>query len=268
MICRIYHKTGEKKNPLFQGRQSCLPALLETQTPTPTPRNALLEEFEYQTQNPMQALQNQNLNSFLNNQKQNQDHHQENDLKSLINNPVNQSHLFPINGLIQPSCFSVSPTSRSVTTASTTTTTNKNPSTSSSLLPPMLFKSLLSHQDCTWKEQEQPLTVLKQCKTEANFSHFQAPPSSSDHDNDNHNNYLPSSFIPKNHPNTYHYQNPLLFETDDFGVLGFSDAAADADAATLHEMSISMANFNRAGFQTQLDPLTKLPGESWAPLDA
>ncbi|PON90509.1 NAC domain containing protein [Trema orientale] len=273
VICRIYHKTGDKKNALFQGRQSCLPALLETQSPTP--RNGLmLQENEYRTQNPMQTLQNQSpfLNNCNNNiqkqnQNQNQNHHQENDLKSLINPVVSQSHLFPINGLIQPSsCFSVSPTTTSVTTTTTTTTTNKNPSTSSSLLPSMLFKSLLSHQDCTWKEQEQPFTVPKQCKTEGNFSHFQAPPSSSDLDNDNHNNYL-STFLPKTHPNPYHYQNPLLFETDDYGVLAFSDAAADTDAATLHEMSTSVANFNRAGFQTLLDPLTKLPGESWAPLD-
>lgn len=265
MICRIYHKTGDKKNPLFQGRQSCLPALLETQIPSP--RNALLEEYECQTQNSMQTLQSQN--PFLNNQNQN--HQQENDLKSLLKPVVSQSHLFPINGLIQP-CFSVSPTSSSVTKTTTTTTTNKNPSTSSSLFPSMLFKSLLSHQDCTWKEQEQPLAVHKQCKTETNFSHFQvAPPPSSDHDNDNHNNsYLPSFQLPKNHPNPSHYPNPLLFETDYYGVLGFSDTAADADAdaATLHDMSTSAANFNRAGFQTLLDPLTKLAGESWAPFDA
>uniref|UniRef100_A0A803NID8 NAC domain-containing protein n=1 Tax=Cannabis sativa TaxID=3483 RepID=A0A803NID8_CANSA len=66
VICRIYHKTGEKKNPIFHGRQSCLPALLEAQ-PTPTPMKAsssLLEEYEFTTQNPMRTIPSQNL--FLN----------------------------------------------------------------------------------------------------------------------------------------------------------------------------------------------------------
>ncbi|KAF4349379.1 hypothetical protein CsatB_007906 [Cannabis sativa] len=255
VICRIYHKTGEKKNPIFHGRQSCLPALLEAQ-PTPTPMKAsssLLEEYEFTTQNPMRTIPSQNL--FLNSGSGN-------DLKSLItNNPVvSQSHLFPIHGL---------------STSSTIATTNKNPSISTSSSSSVLFKSLLSHQNSTWNNkqqcQEQPLTVPKQCKTETNFSHFQAATqpllSSSTHpDKDNYNNFL---------PNNYNNNNTMLFESDDYGVLGLLSSSSNAAPLPthLHDMSTSAAaNFNRTGsqFRTPLsDPLIKLAGgESWTPFDA
>lgn len=98
----------------------------------------------------------------------------------------------------------------------------------------MLFKSLLSHQDCTPKEQ---LTIQKQCKTEANFSDFQAPAEA----------HL--QWMDRIHPNPTQYQNPLLFEID-CGLLGLSAFAsaplADAAAAN-YDMSTSIA-FNRAGF--------------------
>lgn len=215
VICRIFHKNGEKKNLLLQGQSyglreaasspssGSLPALLETQT----------RLLECQFQSPMQGVQNPFL--FGN---------QENDMKSLINPAVSQSHLFPKNGL-QPS-FSPIPT----TITSSTSATNKNPSPS----PSMLFKSLLSHQDCTPKEQ---LTIQKQCKTEANFSDFQAPAEA----------HL--QWMDRIHPNPTQYQNPLLFEID-CGLLGLSAFAsaplADAAAAN-YDMSTSIA-FNRAGF--------------------
>lgn len=231
MICRIYHKNGDKKNPLIiQGRQSyqllegassantCLPPLLESNQTT---------LLECQSQNPFDI------------------HHQaENDLKCLIANPVvSQSHVFPINGF-QPSSFL------------TTSAANKNTNPAAAptpMLPSMLFKSLLSHQDCTWKEQS--TTIPKQCKTEANFSLFQPP---APHD---------GSLLmmdDKNQPNQYHQhcQNPLLFEIMDYNsVLGGFSAAADA---TVHDMSTSIA-FNPCTFNPST-PSKQLPGESW-PLD-
>ncbi|XWS24629.1 hypothetical protein CRYUN_Cryun28dG0119000 [Craigia yunnanensis] len=156
VICRIFHKTGEKKNILAQGQRYILevsssptislPPLLETPTPF----------LESQSQTPKQVQ-----NTFL-------IHRQENDLKSLINPVVSQSPLFLVNGF-QPS-FSATPTAITSTITSTTdkkaVTNTNNPSAS------MLFKPLFSHQDCMSKEQA---TIPKQCKTEANFSRLQLP---------------------------------------------------------------------------------------------
>ncbi|XP_007018687.2 PREDICTED: protein CUP-SHAPED COTYLEDON 3 isoform X2 [Theobroma cacao] len=228
VICRIFHKTGEKKTALAQGQSfilevssspaSSLPPLLETPTPF----------LESQSQTPMQAQ-----NSFV-------IHRQENDLKSLINPVVSQTPLFPADGLqVQPS-FSANPTT---ITSSTTNTTDKNAATdTSNPSASMLFKSLLSHQNCILKEQA---TIPKQCKTEANFSHFHLPDAS-------------LNWMDKIHPNPC--QNPLFFEMD-CSVLGFSEGVNAGDA-TVHDMSTSIA-FNRAGVQMMLDPPIRAPGESW-----
>lgn len=204
-----------------------LPSLLETTT-------GLLECQSHGTMQ-LQSLHHQN--PFL-------VHQQENDLKSLINPIVSQSHIFStINGF-QPS-FSPTPTT-------ITPTTNKNTDTNNpSYSPSMLFKSLLSHQDLSLKEQA---TIPKQCKTEANFSHFQLP--------DANFNWVDKI----HHQNPYHNNNPLFFEMDS-SALGFSGgggAAAIADTS-VHEMSTSVA-FNRAGFQMLLDTPIRFHGESW-PLD-
>ncbi|KAK9270796.1 hypothetical protein L1049_026381 [Liquidambar formosana] len=224
VICRIFHKSGEKKNPLFQAQgyhlmeisssptTNSLPPLLQTPT-------ALLESQSH-------ALRN---NPFLMN-------HQESGLKTLITNPVvSESHHFPTNEF-QPSCFSPTPP--------TTITTNKNTITNPS--PSILFKSLLSHQDCTLKEGA---TVPKQCKTEANFSHFQLSDAN-------------LHWVDKFHQNPY--QSPLFFEMD-CSVLGLSAAAAAAAAPDpVHDMSTSLA-FNRADFRMMVDPTTiRLPGDSWS----
>lgn len=217
MICRIFHKTGEKKNVVVQGQS------YGQREVASSPSSGSLGPLECQFQSPMQGVQNPFVMSS----------NQENDIKSLLLNPaVSQSHLFPKNGL-QPS-FSPIPTTITSTTIATNknTNTNNNPSPS----PSMLFKSLLSHhQDCTPKEQ---LTIHKQCKTEANFSHFQAPADAN------------LQWMDRIHPNpTQQYHNPLLFEID-CGLLGLSAFAsaplADA-AAAANDMSTSIA-FNRAGF--------------------
>ncbi|KAF3446926.1 hypothetical protein FNV43_RR12106 [Rhamnella rubrinervis] len=232
VICRIYHKNGDKKNPLIiQGRQSyqllegassantgCLPPLLESNQTT---------LLECQSQNPFEI------------------HHQaENNLKSLIANPVvSQSHVFPINGF-QPSSF----------LTKSATNKNTNPAaTPTPILPSMLFKSLLSHQDCTWKEQS--TTIPKQCKTEANFSLFQLPAP--------YDGSLQLMMDDKNQPNPYqHCQNPLLFEIMDYNSgLGEFSAAATAADATVHDMSTSIA-FNPCTFNPST-PSKQLPGESW-----
>jgi hypothetical protein len=245
VICRIFHKTGEKKNPLFQGQSYFLE--VASSSPTSGSLPPLLETpttlLEHQSQNSMQNLQN----PFLINQ-------QENDLKSLINPVVSQSHhLFPMNEFQVHTFLSPIPnTITSTTTISTNKNTDTNNSPSPSPLPSMLFKSLLSHQECTFKEQ---VTIQKQCKTEGNFSHCQLPSEAN------------LQWMDRIHPNTNQYQNPLLFQID-CGLFGVSAAAsAPSTDLTVHEMSTSIA-FNRAGFQQMLDPSMGIAGgESW-PLDA
>ncbi|KAL2506030.1 Protein CUP-SHAPED COTYLEDON 3 [Abeliophyllum distichum] len=152
VICRIFHKLVEKKNPaLYQSycikASSCsLPPLLE-------PLPALLES---QSQDPMQTLQNQN--PFL------VHHRQENDLKSLINPVVSQCDFFP--------SFSATP----------------NPTDQDSIL----FKSFLSHQDCTLKGLNNVIAKQRMTREDA----FAAAA-----------NMRWGDKIPE----TSAYQNPLLF---------------------------------------------------------
>ncbi|XVE56300.1 hypothetical protein DITRI_Ditri03aG0227600 [Diplodiscus trichospermus] len=235
VICRIFHKSCEKKNALAQGQSyilevssspttNSLPPLLETPTPF----------LESQSQTPKQAQ-----NPFL-------IHRQENDLKSLINPLVSQSPLFLANGF--QSSFSAAPTTIPSTLITSTTdkkaaTNTNNPSAST------FFKSLLSHQCCMLKEQ---ITIPKQCKTEANFSHFQLPDTT-------------FNWMENIHPKPC--QDPLFFEMEcssSGSVLGFSEGVAAGDTC-VNDMSTSIA-FNRAGVQMMLDPVNRASEESW-PLD-
>ncbi|KAL5780904.1 hypothetical protein ACOSQ2_011641 [Xanthoceras sorbifolium] len=263
VICRIFHKAGEKKNGCFVQGQNCYlfeaAAAAAVSSPTGSSLPPLLEcQSQNQNHPMMETLQN----SFM-------IHHQENDLKSLIssssnNNPVvSQSHLFPISGLLQTSFSPITTTNTGNTTnkhtiINTSDNNNNNPLTSSS--PSMLFKSLLSHQDFTLKEQatstSTTTSIPKHCKTEANFSQFQLPDSTN------------FGWMDKIHPNPY--QNPqLLFEMDNCSFPGLSQgftaaAAAMTSTTTVNDLSTSLA-FNRAGFQVMFDhhPIR----ESW-PLDA
>ncbi|XP_050214357.1 protein CUP-SHAPED COTYLEDON 3 [Mercurialis annua] len=100
--------------------------------------------------------------------------------------------------------------------------------------PSMLFKSLLSHQDSTLKEHS---TIIKQCKTEANFSNFQLPDANFNWVLDKINDHHQDPF-----------QSPLSFGMD-CNVLGVTAAAAATNSdITAHEMSTSVS-LNRAGFQ-------------------
>uniref|UniRef100_A0A2C9U0R1 NAC domain-containing protein n=1 Tax=Manihot esculenta TaxID=3983 RepID=A0A2C9U0R1_MANES len=203
VICRIFHKTGEKKNGLVHGQGfvlevssppiSCsLPPLLEAPSTL----------VKCQDQAPTEVLQNH----FL-------IHHQE---ASITKN---------------------------------TRETNKNVHTDTNTngaSPSMLFKSPVSHQDCTLKEQS---NIPKQCKTEANFSYFQLPDPNSN-----------MNWVDKVHPSPC-IQYPLSCEMD-CNVLGISAAATDSDI-TAYEMSTSIA-FNGAGFQMMmLDTPIRHPAESW-----
>ncbi|GFY86320.1 hypothetical protein Acr_04g0010580 [Actinidia rufa] len=158
-------------------------------------------------------------------------HHQDSDLKTLTN------QVFP-----QPS---FSPTANK---GIMNTNYHHHPS------PSMLFKSLVSHQVCTLKEQT--TTVPKQRKTEAKFSPFHQLP-------DANLRWL----------DRIHYDpqaNPTLFLGMDCGMMGFSSATTDTAttvATPLSEMSTSIA-FNKACIQTLVHPpiRSSVTGESW-PLD-
>ncbi|KAK3232043.1 hypothetical protein Dsin_003924 [Dipteronia sinensis] len=235
VICRIFHKAGEKKMNISQSYM--FEAALDMDTHT----TALLEC--HQSQNPNHSIME---TTPLQNPFVIPHHHHENDLKSLIP-VVSQSQLFPIN---------------------TMTNNNNHPSPSS-----MLFKSLLSHQDYTLKEQQgtNSSSIPKHCcKTEANFSNFQLPLDSTTTN---------LSWMDKIQPNPYQiqYNNPqqMLFAMDNSSFTGlsqsqgFTTTAAMTSSSGVNDMSTSLAAFNRAaGFQVMFDIDHQQPiRESW-PLDA
>ncbi|XAR64281.1 hypothetical protein NMG60_11024558 [Bertholletia excelsa] len=145
VICRIFHKVGEKKSPLFQGQSYSLPALLEAAN------TGVTTALESQSQDPI--IQN----PFLIHH-----HFQDSDLKSLIN------HDFTIAGLQLQASFSPITTTTAPNNDNNDTNTNgpsPSPPTTTSF-----FRSLHpSHQGCALKEQAQATPVPKQCKTESSF---------------------------------------------------------------------------------------------------
>ncbi|XP_057490650.1 protein CUP-SHAPED COTYLEDON 3-like [Actinidia eriantha] len=216
VICRIFHKKGEKKNPFYQGQSH----LLEAASSPPT-MGSLAPLLETQSHNPTQALQNHSFPIH---------HHQDSDLKTLT------YQVFP-----QPS-FSPTPNK------GMNTNYHHHPS------PSMLFKSLVSHQVCTLKEQA--TTVPKQCKPEAKFSPFHQLPDAN------------LRWLDRIHYDPH--ANPTLFLGMDCGMMGFSSATTDTTttvATPLSEMSTSIA-FNKACIQTLVNPpiRSSVTGESW-PLD-
>ncbi|KAF9683271.1 hypothetical protein SADUNF_Sadunf05G0195600 [Salix dunnii] len=235
VICRIFHKKGEKKDVFLQAGQG--PHLLEVYSPAnsgslPPLLDASASVFDQcQLKNKVvDALQN----AFL------IPEYQENELKSLPHPLASPSHVLPINGF-QPS---FSPTPISINN-STSTSTNKSTSTNSNQSPSMLLKSILSYQDCTLKEQFG--TVSKQWKTKTSFYHDATTLGDVD------------KII---NPNPY-LNNPLFFEMDcSSNVLGFLGPASATADTIIHDMSTSIA-FSRAGLQTIVDTPIRLPGESW-----
>ncbi|CAI9777128.1 unnamed protein product [Fraxinus pennsylvanica] len=209
VICRILHKIVEKKNPaLYQNycitassssspittaTGSCsLPPLLEPPLPGLS---------ESQCQYPMQTLQNQN--PFLIHRRQ------ENYLKSLINPVVSQCDIFPLN------IPSFSPTPNPNSAAATDQDS-------------VLFKSFLTHEECTLKG-------LNNFFVKQHDEAFAAAAA-----NMQWGEKIPESTA---------YQNPLLF--------GGIEAQLAANATTIDDFK-----FNRQGFQMVLDH----PEDSW-PMD-
>lgn len=245
VICRIFHKNGEKKNGVNNALGVGQSYMLEVCSSSTTTSTSL-----------------QNNNTFVIQRQE------ENDLKlkSLINPlhvMISQSPLYLSNGFSDT-------TTTDKKTVTNTNINNINPSSSSAAS--MLFKSLLSHQDCIFNFKEQAAaTIPKQCKTEANFfpTNFQQP-----------NNDV--AWMDKiQYPNPNPCQNPLYnFDMDCGHVFGFSEGGVIAPAGDTssvhvhvhdhdHDMFTSTA-FNRAGVgvQMMLDPpnITTPSGESW-PLD-
>ncbi|KAM5573960.1 NAC domain-containing protein 100 [Rosa sericea] len=232
VICRIHNKSGDKKNPMQaqgqgEGQQSNFLQQVVEAASASSKTGCLPPLLECQSQTTHQNpsfLQSPSLMQI-----------QENDLMK------SRNQLFQ-----QPSLSSSS-------------------SSSAAALHSMLFKSLLySHQDQAGTGTSAP----KQCKAEAtNLSQFQTPPLNAANFNylmeKNHSHHqpnVPDSLLQYHH----HPRNSLSF--DDFhyynGVLGLSTSATAAVGA--ETSSASIGGFNRAGFQTMLDPLIKLPAaESW-----
>ncbi|XP_010064957.1 protein CUP-SHAPED COTYLEDON 3 [Eucalyptus grandis] len=261
VICRIFHKTMEKKSLLFQGQNymlevcsppstGSLPQLLETPITSTPPPNHLLEH-----QSQANSYQNQTQPFLM--------HQRDIDFKTLMSNPF-----VPLVPDLQAPSFSPTVTTTTHKDSYNNTDT-KNIIVTPSLVSPssMLFKSLLSHQDlftATNLKEHQHHTVLNQCKTETNFSHFQL---NVDDDNDADGLH---SVVDKIHIVPFHqnHQSPVLFEMDTHPTTTSSvpdNNNAPHGHTVHHEMSTSTMAFNRVGpsFQMLVDPAFR---ESW-PLD-
>ncbi|KAK6939185.1 NAC domain [Dillenia turbinata] len=232
VICRIFHKIGEKKNAILQGQNHVLEVSNSSASNTLPP---LLEAPPAST-NLMESPQCRSLENLMKGGPC-----QQSELKSLMNQIASQSNIFPINGIQK---IEAALPSFSGTLNNEDANTN-NPSASSTIL----LKTLLSHQECPLKEQA---TIPKQCKTKAHFSHFQLP--GTPDFNLNFNDWADKIHLHQYHP----LQNPLFFGIDSTGLFGGD--------ATVHELSTSVA-FHRVPFHPLLDPPHfRAPGESW-PLD-
>ncbi|XP_050378367.1 NAC domain-containing protein 79 [Argentina anserina] len=241
VICRIHNKAGDKKNPILQGegqQSNFLQQVVESASASASSRTGcclppLMECHQSQTTHQSPSfLQNPSLLQI-----------QENDLMKSRNQ------------LFQPPRSSASSSS----------------SSSAAALQSMLCKSFL------FSNQDQAGTVTgsnsahKQRKAEAtNLSHFRTPPLNVANFNylmeKNHSQHQPNG--PDSLLQYHHHQHPrssLSFIDFQYynGVLGLSTSATAAvDSETTSSASIS--GFNRAGIQTMLDPLIKLPAaESW-----
>ncbi|GMH20504.1 hypothetical protein Nepgr_022345 [Nepenthes gracilis] len=255
VICRIFHKRGEKKSGIFQGQEqlpsSPIPNTSTSLPPCPEPTPTI-----YSHHHPPFFIQQ---------------HPQESHLKSLLNPPLcspsSQSHIFAPNALQAPLMPLVAlPPSTTAAAAASTTTINKITDAHQRLSPYSInFKSFLSHQDyyCTnGKEEHHPAQQLlittstdnpRQYKTEANFYHaFQLPL----HPNNNINfhsqcvdktSQLPPHSLPQPLPHPLPPSQYLSFGLD-CSMLGLT-----ADMAALEKTAgLLMA-----------DPHIKSTGESW-----
>lgn len=191
VICRIFHKSGEKRTQLLQVQgghldasskspsKSSLPPLLAS------PTSFTLEQLECQSQSSSQRDFQSPI--LIHHQRQNQ-------------NDLSHSNLFPLHAF-QPS-FPASAASAPVPGEITHTTNHE-----------LIFKSQLSQQNCTLKVKEE--TIPKPSKTEATFYPYQQLL-------DNANNM--HSWMDKLNQNPTNFQNPNPIDMDG-GLMGFSGTA-------------------------------------------
>ncbi|XP_043712631.1 protein CUP-SHAPED COTYLEDON 3-like [Telopea speciosissima] len=226
VICRIFNKTGQKKNPFLQAHRYLLEAAAAAAAASTSSHSTALPQLvEYQSQSQMKILQNPCEVS---------------NLKHLKNPIGSYPQLLAMNGMES----SFSPTTTTTTTINSIN--NNNPSHPES----NIIKSLISHshqQEWTVKET----TVPKQCKTESYHSHFQ-PLSTGPNFHSGQGwwdggkiHQVEGKLSSSSTSSSCQNQNPLFLEMMGSGVLGFTE--------TVHEMSTSSVAFNRASFQMMLD---------------
>lgn len=200
MICRIFHKMGEKKSPTImvhdhQGQNNLLikasayPTTTNSLPPLLEPPPTLLESQSQSHQDHLTL--NHNQTTFLINHSTH--------LKSLIDPLVSRSDFFPANLSL------------------TNSVANQDSA--------ILLKPLLSHQDFTFKELSN--AIARQCKRESNLD------LDHDHDQSRHFHLLSDGFVNdrwageriqencnKYDQNQNQNQNQLLFGTLGGGEMG------------------------------------------------
>ncbi|KAL0545328.1 hypothetical protein IC582_015206 [Cucumis melo] len=252
VICRIFHKNGEKKNSMFQ----CQTYLLESALSSSTTSNSLPPLLETNPTTTLVECQSQaamqlQLQAFQNPFQIRQP--PENDLKRFMSSVMSQSNLLSSSEQLHKSPTSINPI---ITNAANNNNNMYAPS------PSTLFKSLLSHQDSTvlLKQQQQQQQQFNKAAdspsfTTHNFEAAEAEANSNLMD-------IKKMMVPNGSPCSYH-QHPLFFETE------CNSPPTLPAHVSLHDISTSIS-FNRPSYQTMLDPRINIlhaHGESW-PLDA
>lgn len=252
MICRIYHKIGEKKNAIMVQAGQSYPTL-KTLT---SAANVVLPPFpETQSQNPMQMQHSHQ--HCLDKHKSIAFHHQESDLKSILNHnhhhpllsQTNLLGLSPINGVLSSS-FSAAP-AKATASKPNTDKYNMLDCNNTILLPTsssILFKSLVSNAIAA-------TATASHCKTEAAIS----PCLLSD-----------PNATPCCPPRAKYQNNPFFYgmgmDASAVALEGMPSAATTGGGMdTFDDMSTSSEAFTRTCSQ-MVDPPIQLTADSW-PMD-
>lgn len=266
MICRIFQKTGEKKNGvLLQGQSSSSNYMQEASNSSlshlvdHTLKVGSAQALQsYQT---LQSLQNQNQTQLLlNNIPHETDH-----LKSLITNSSSSSVVCAVS---RASALAANNVPNGLQTSKTKMKQDND----------LLKTLLIPHQDYYCAKEQEAAPYPKICKTESGFSHFQSSHSTYPNFRNpvsscaEYDMIMAQAHQNTNTPGPNYKQSPLLFrsssDNDHKNVsCGFPVYGADNEMSISSSSSCSrvLVPFNKTCFkQMLLDPPSKITaGESW-----
>ncbi|XP_019172143.1 PREDICTED: protein CUP-SHAPED COTYLEDON 3 [Ipomoea nil] len=238
VICRIYHKIGEKRNAIIMaqaagGGGQSYPTL---KTLTSSANVALPPFPEMQSQNPMQHHHHHHKSIVFH-------HHQENDLKSLNHHhpllpQTNHLGLLPINGVLSSSFSAITCNKAAATTSKANTDKYNMLDCNNTILLPSSSSSSILFKSQTGASKSNAIAATANCKiSPCHLSH------------------------------TLKYQNnpnPLFYGMG-IGMDAALETMMPSAAPTFDDMSTSSEAFTRTCSQ-MVDPPIQLTADSW-PMD-